>query len=210
MPYRVYDYRHDIRNLEITPEVRARFIRLAPHEVHGRHSHDLGHEVFLILEGQADIEIDGERAVLGPGQFCFVPAGQMHQVRNAGEAPLTMYLSVTPHVEPTHTMWSAEGQKLPPRYGGSTAAERAEKAEPAPPVAELAARQAAALNQLLHTVQTAVDAHGRLLAQLEQSPGPAAQAAVDALWADLLPLFRDVSALAAAWNDLAIASGRPA
>jgi quercetin dioxygenase-like cupin family protein len=214
MPYRVYDYRKDIRNLEITPEVRARFIRLEPREVHGRHSHDLGHEVFLVLEGHADIEIDGERAVLGPGQFCFVRAEQMHQVRNAGDTPLTMYLSVTPHIEPTHTTWSEGDEKLPPHYGGATALERAEAAAPAPPIAELASRQDAALQRVLRTVQAAVEAHGALLDQVrrgqEEAGGehPASEAVVDALWAALFPLFRDVAALAEVWNDLAIAAGR--
>ena len=186
-------------------------------EIHARHSHDLGHEAFLILEGQADIEIDGDRAVLSPGQFCFVRAGQMHQVRNAGDAPLTMYLSVTPHIEPTHTMWTEGGERLPPRYGGATAAERAESVAPAPSLAELAARQDAALRQLLRTVQAAVAAHGPLLAEVKQRQAAgngaerlASQAAVDALWAELSPLFRDSAALAAAWNDLAIAAGTPA
>ena len=34
------------------------------------HSHDLGHEVFLVLEGRAEFDIDGEKEVLGPGQMC--------------------------------------------------------------------------------------------------------------------------------------------
>jgi len=215
MPYRVYDYRTDIRNLEITPEVRARFIRLEPHEVHARHSHDLGHEVFLVLEGHADIEIEGERAVLGPGQCCFVRAEQMHQVRNAGDTPLTMYLSVTPHIEPTHTMWSEVGEKAPPHYGGATAAERAASAVPGPPLVDLAGHQVAALQHLLQTIQTALAAHRSLLVQVQQAPSPtlstgndrtSRQVAVDALWAELSPVFQAVSALATAWNDLAIAA----
>ena len=211
MPYRVFDYRTDIRNLEITPEVRARFIRLAPHEVHERHSHDLGHEVFLVLEGRADIEIDGEHAILGPGQFCFVRAGQRHQVRNAGAAPLTLYLSVTPHIEPTHTHWDDQGQKLPPQYGSATAREREEAGVVFPPIADLAARQRAALEQLGRSVQATTRAHDRLREQVSAAGsnaehGATVKEAVDALWAELYPVFRDVSALALAWNDLAAAA----
>src|SRR5439155_18397369 len=123
--------------------------------------HDLGHEVFLVLEGQADIEIAGERAVLGPGQLCMVRATQMHRVRNAGEGPLVLYLSVSPHVEPTHTYWTESGDRLPPRYGGAT---REEMGPPPPPaqIPELGGRKVAGMQQLLQSVQTAVDAHGRL------------------------------------------------
>jgi quercetin dioxygenase-like cupin family protein len=206
MPYRVYDYRTDIRNLEIQPEIRTRFIRLAPGEVHARHSHDLGHEVFLILQGQADIEIAGERAILSPGQLCIVAANQMHQVRNAGDGPLVLYLSVTPHIEPTHTMWSSEGDKLPPQYGGAT---RDVVAPSTTPLSELAGRQAAALRQLAGTVQAAVAEHERLLPQIAGTAdkGAASKATVDALWAAIFPLFRDVALLGATWNELAAAAG---
>ncbi len=103
MPYAIYDYRADVKNLFVTPRIRSRFLRMEPGEVHRAHSHDLGHEIFLILEGTCQMEIDGERAVLGPGQLCVAFAHQMHQASNVGDGPMTMYLSVTPHVEPTHT-----------------------------------------------------------------------------------------------------------
>ena len=41
-----------------------------------RHSHDLGHEIFLILEGRVEFEIDGETEELGPGQMCIALADQ--------------------------------------------------------------------------------------------------------------------------------------
>ena len=90
MPLDVFDYRTDVRNVVITPEIRARFLRLEPGEVAERHSHDLGYEVFLVLEGQCEFEIDGARAVLGPGQMCFARVDQLHQVRTVGNEPMTM------------------------------------------------------------------------------------------------------------------------
>ena len=71
MPLQVFDYRRDIKNVVITPEIRARFLRFEVGDVATRHSHDLGGEVFLILQGRAEFEIDGETAVLGPGELCF-------------------------------------------------------------------------------------------------------------------------------------------
>ena len=50
------------------------------------HTHDLGHEIFLILQGRAEFEIDGQSAVLGPGQMCIALTDQYHTVRNVGDA----------------------------------------------------------------------------------------------------------------------------
>ena len=208
MSIRVYDYRTDIRNLEITPEIRSRFIYLEPHEVHTRHSHDLGHEVFLVLDGHVRFDVDGETVDLLPGNFCLVRANQLHQASNPEDAPATMYLSVTPHIEPTHTMWDEHGQKLPPRYGGSTAKERAEQSEPGPGIAELVERQRGALRALVAAVQAAAVDHDRLLDRLQSGSGAttdreAFQATLDALWEGLFPVFRDSAALAGAWNAVA-------
>jgi len=117
----VYDFRTDIRNIFVTPQIRSRFLCFEVGTVAQRHSHDLGHEIFLVLSGRAEFEIDGEKAELGPGQLCIAAADQHHQVRVLGDEPMIMYLSVTPHIQPTHTMWTNDGwgddtQKLPPRF----------------------------------------------------------------------------------------------
>ena len=76
MPIDVFDYRTDIRNVFVAPTMRGRFLRHEPGEVGPFHSHDTGDELFLILQGQCEFTIDGERAVLGPGQLCVARAGQ--------------------------------------------------------------------------------------------------------------------------------------
>ena len=213
MPIAVYDYRTDVRNVVIMPEIRCRFLRMEPGEVGGRHSHDLGQEAFLILEGQCEFEIDGEYAVLGPGQMCFAEANQMHQVRTIGDQPMTMYLSVTPHLEPTHTFWDGEGQKLPPRYGGSTANERAARAEPPDSDAALVARYLTAATALATVAEGAAAAQERATAAftLARAAGdqPAAKAAIDTMWESLLPLFETVRELGAAWNEMAVTVAEP-
>ena len=65
MSFPVFDYRADIRNLLVTPQIRARFLRMEPGQVASRHSHDLGHEIFLILQGRCVFEIDGVERELG-------------------------------------------------------------------------------------------------------------------------------------------------
>jgi quercetin dioxygenase-like cupin family protein len=208
VPFDVYDYRNDVRNVVITPEIRSRFLRMEPGYVAPRHSHDLGHEVFLVLSGRAEFEIDGERAVLGPGQMCFARAGQMHQVRVVGDQPMTMYLSVTPHLEPTHTMWDDRGEKLPPRYGIATGAERARDPRPAEPVPDLLDRQAAAARALAEAAAANAAAHEAAAAALKRSLAAgdqaAAKAEVDAMWPHVARTYESLQALEQAWNELTV------
>lgn len=215
MPFDVYDFRTDVRNIVVTPEIRGRFLRMEPGEVASRHSHDLGHEIFLILDGQCEFEIDGERAVLGPGQACFARRDQMHQVRVVGDRPMTMYLSVTPHIDPTHTFWTADpkegGQKQPPRYGGWRSRDRDGIADPEASVSELVDRQVEAARRLAEIAGQCADAqrhHGDALKRAtDGGDSAAARACLDALWNELFPMFRAASALAEAWNDVALKVG---
>ena len=108
MTLEVWDSTRDVRNLFITPEIRSRIMRFEPHQLSAGHTHDVGHEMFLVLDGQAEFTIDGATAVLGPGQACVARAGQWHELRAVGDGPMTLYLSVTPHLEPTHTQWDRE------------------------------------------------------------------------------------------------------
>lgn len=123
MPIEVFDYRRDIRNVLVSPSIRGRFLRHEPGEVGPFHSHDVGEEIFLILEGRCEFTIDGEVAVLGPGELCVARPHQRHQVRVVGDEPMTMFLAVSPHLEPTHTFWDEDGNRLPPTYNMTTAAE---------------------------------------------------------------------------------------
>jgi quercetin dioxygenase-like cupin family protein len=45
-------------------------------------------EVLTVLDGQAEIWIDDERATLTAGQSAIVPAGRKHGFRNTGDATL--------------------------------------------------------------------------------------------------------------------------
>ena len=41
MALEVFDYRNDIRNVFVSPQIRSRFLRMEPGQVADRHSHDL-------------------------------------------------------------------------------------------------------------------------------------------------------------------------
>jgi len=209
-PFTVYDSRNDLRNIVVMPEIRGRFLRMEPGEVGPFHSHDVGQELFLVLAGQAEFEIDGVRQVVGPGQLCVARAGELHEVRVIGEQPMTLFLTVTPHLEPTHTLWDGD-QPLPPVYGYWTPAGLGDQEPPTATLADLAAAQALALADLA----TKIEAQGRILAEAEatlrqtdvDADPQRAKAAVDAVWAELRPTYVAFTRLVATWNQLALRMG---
>ena len=201
MGFEVFDFRKDVRNVIIEPEIRARFMRLEPGEVSGAHTHDLGQEVFLVLQGQAEFEIEGHKEILGPGQMCFAAVDQSHICSCVGDEPMIMYLSVTPHIDPTHTFWDEDGNKLPPRYGlmrdrDPGPGTPAEKADATAAAAEVLGRRAAE-NATAH-------ASGAALVKEALAAGDrkAAKAAVDDMWTALYATFRSLRELELAWNEL--------
>ncbi|MBM4436676.1 MAG: cupin domain-containing protein [Actinobacteria bacterium] len=208
MPFQVLDYRTDTRNVVITPEIRARFLRLEPGQAAQPHSHDLGHEVFLVLQGRCEFTIEGHRETLGPGQLCFAARDQLHSVRCVSDEPVIMYLSVTPHIEPTHTRWDEAGRKRPPEYGHATRNERAVHDPSAGQSTDALAdglhartREAAlALERAAHAQASHLPAARQALAAADSN---AAKAAADAVWSDLYPALRAVRAMEAAWNEYA-------
>jgi len=205
MGFPVYDYRTDIRNVLVTPQIRSRFLKMEPGQCAQLHSHDLGHEIFLILEGRAEFEIDGETEELGPGQMCVALADQPHQVRVLGEEPMTMYLSVTPHIHPTHTPRAKDGERLPHNFSPA----RAYDVEPDMhvSVSELVARQIHAAQLLEELTQTCTVVQQEMGHQLKtahaEGDANAATAARKAMWEALYPVYRAVSELADIWNALA-------
>lgn len=205
MGFPIYDYRTDVRNVLVTPQIRARFLRMEPGQVAALHSHDLGHEVFLVLEGRAVFEIDGETAEVGPGQMCIALADQLHTVRVVGEEPMTMYLSVTPHVQPTHTMRTPAGDRLPLRFMPDSAYD--EETDPAVTTESLLDRQVTAAQAVAAAAQAAAgvqrDMAGVLARALAEGDEKAVSRARAAMWEALYTTYRTMNELADVWNELA-------
>ncbi|MDE0964638.1 MAG: cupin domain-containing protein, partial [Candidatus Latescibacteria bacterium] len=122
MSFQIFDYRNEdhIKNLLVTPNIRSRFLRMEPGQVAGRHSHDLGHEIFLILQGSCIFDIGGEEQELHAGQLCLTLPDEIHQVRVTSDEPMIMYLSVTPHIQPTHTGRDPDGTRHPTAFQPSS------------------------------------------------------------------------------------------
>ena len=176
----------------------------------GAHSHDLGHEVFLVLEGRAEFTIDGETGIVGPGQMCVALVDQLHSLRVVGDEPMTMYLSVTPHIQPTHTMWTDDGERLSHRFAPSSAYDRQTDTET--PLAAL-------LDNLTAATLAVREAAAQAASTQESEAGGLAEAASsgdldsssqarDAIWDALFEVYRRSAELADLWNDVAPRAGR--
>ena len=205
MGFPVYDYRTDVRNVLVTPQIRSRFLKMEPGQSAQLHSHDLGHEIFLILEGRVEFEIDGETEELGPGQMCVALADQPHTVRVLGDEPMTMYLSVTPHIHPTHTPRTADGERLPHNFASARAYDV--ELDMQVTVSELVARQVHAAELLAELTQTCAAVQQEMGAQLKtalaEGDADAATAARKAMWEALYPVYKATAELADVWNALA-------
>lgn len=53
------------------------------------HSHNCDEQVTL-LEGEAEVELDGQRTPVGPRDTTFIPKGTPHRFINTGDGPLTI------------------------------------------------------------------------------------------------------------------------
>ena len=113
---------------------------------------------------------------------------------------MTMYLSVTPHIQPTHTMWSADGHRMPHRFTASSAYDM--ETDTTTPLPEL-------LQRLVEATRAVSDAAGGALARdvattLEE--GNAAETR-DEIWGGLVEVFRRSAELAELWNEIAPRAG---
>ena len=203
MSFQVFDYRTDITNMLVTPQIRSRFLKMAVGQENASHTHDLGHEIFLILQGQAEFEIAGHKEVVGPGQLCIALTDEPHIVRNVGDDEVIMYLSVTPHIQPTHTMWNDDGTKKPPRFAPNTNYDVA--LDRTTPTEELADRHLAEMETLAQMVEETIQVQQTQIDTFKQAldagDKTAALQARDAMWEALYGMYRQVYTMSDAWNE---------
>jgi mannose-6-phosphate isomerase-like protein (cupin superfamily) len=108
----VFDSRMDRGNVVVTPEIRCRFLEERPGTERSVHSHDGAAEVFVVLQGHVEFEIEGELVVADPGQMVYVPPFAKHTLRAIDETA-TLFLCVAPHCEPSHTFFDPDGTARP-------------------------------------------------------------------------------------------------
>ena len=83
-----------IRELHHTGVQSPAEATLEPGQATERHYHVRAEEIYFLLEGEGEMEIDGERRRVGPGDAILIPAGARHQIR--AEAPLRFLCCCAP------------------------------------------------------------------------------------------------------------------
>jgi mannose-6-phosphate isomerase-like protein (cupin superfamily) len=75
--------------------LRANVFTLAERSM-SRHLHREQEELYLVLDGQAMIEVGDEQLMVGEREALAVPPNVWHRVTNVGIGPLTFYVVAAP------------------------------------------------------------------------------------------------------------------
>ena len=70
---------------------------LEPGQEQKVHTHDGEDKIYAIMEGEAEVVIGTETAVVGEGQVVFAPAGIDHGIRNASSGRVVSMVFMAPH-----------------------------------------------------------------------------------------------------------------
>jgi quercetin dioxygenase-like cupin family protein len=212
MAFQIFDYRNDdhIKNLLVTPHIRSRFLRMDPGTVAGMHSHDLGHEIFLILQGSCIFYIEGDERELCAGQLCVALADEIHQVRVTSDEPMIMYLSVTPHIQPTHTGRDLDGTRHPTQFQPSSAYDaETDTQTPIDALVDNLVISADALAQAArYNAATQKAKSDQLKAALTAGDEDKASALREEMWQGVYQSLKQAYAMADIWNDLTPRAGK--
>jgi mannose-6-phosphate isomerase-like protein (cupin superfamily) len=69
---------------------------LAPGQATRRHYHARTEEIYAVLEGSGEMEVDGERRAVAPGDAILIPPAAWHEIRAGGEAELRFLCCCAP------------------------------------------------------------------------------------------------------------------
>jgi mannose-6-phosphate isomerase-like protein (cupin superfamily) len=61
-----------------------------------RHYHRESEEIYYVVEGEGELQLDGERARVGPGDAVLIPPGAWHEVRASPDGPLRFLCCCAP------------------------------------------------------------------------------------------------------------------
>jgi len=69
-----------------------------------RHRHPSTEEIYYILEGTGEMQIDDESRQVGPGDAIAIPPGASHELRNTGQTVLKLLCCCVPAYEHKDTI----------------------------------------------------------------------------------------------------------
>ena len=67
-----------------------------PGQDHAPHTHAGQDKLYVVLEGEAEIQVGDETQLVSAGAGAFAPSGVMHSVRNCGEKRLVVLAVLAP------------------------------------------------------------------------------------------------------------------
>ncbi|HEY8628520.1 MAG TPA: cupin domain-containing protein [Gaiellaceae bacterium] len=69
---------------------------LAPGQATQRHYHRASEEIYVVLDGEGEMELDGERRRVDVGDAIAIPPGAWHELRAGGDRPLRILCCCAP------------------------------------------------------------------------------------------------------------------
>ena len=69
---------------------------LEPGQATERHYHARSEELYVLLDGTAEMEVEGDRRAVGPGDAVLIPPGAWHQIRAGGDRPVRFLCCCAP------------------------------------------------------------------------------------------------------------------
>ena len=85
---------------------------LAPGQATQRHCHGASEEIYFVLEGSGEVEVDGRRARVGPGDAILITPGAWHQIQ-AADSPLRFLCCCAPPYSDEDTFFDAGETSFP-------------------------------------------------------------------------------------------------
>ena len=78
---------------------------LEPGQATERHRHAQTEEIYVVLEGEGEMEVEGDRSRVGPGNAILIPAGARHQIRADDSGSLRFLCCCAPPYSDADTLF---------------------------------------------------------------------------------------------------------
>jgi mannose-6-phosphate isomerase-like protein (cupin superfamily) len=85
-----------IRELHHTPHQSLAEATLEPDQATERHYHRVTEEIYFVVKGAGDMEIDGEHKRIAVGDAVLIPPGAWHTLHNNGTSELRILCCCSP------------------------------------------------------------------------------------------------------------------
>ena len=85
-----------IRELHHTAAQSLAEAALEPGQATERHYHERSEEIYFVTKGSGELEIDGERRTVRPGDSILIPPGAWHTLENDGTSELLILCMCSP------------------------------------------------------------------------------------------------------------------